>query len=73
MASDLDSALKDADTILLLVNHTQFRNLDPVNFASKTSARLVVDTVNTWNGESWKSAGFHFHRLGDNKSPVSNL
>ena len=73
MASDLDSALKDADAILLLVNHTQFRNLNPVSIASKTSARVIVDTVNTWNGESWKSAGFHFHRLGDNKSPVSNL
>ena len=73
MASDLDSAIKDADAILLLVNHTQFRNLNPVNIVSKTSARVIVDTVNTWNGESWKSAGFHFHRLGDNKSPVSNL
>ena len=73
MASDLDSAIKDADAILLLVNHTQFRNLNPVNIASKTSARVIVDTVNTWNAELWKTAGFNFHRLGDAKSPISNL
>ncbi len=73
MASDFDSAIKDADAILLLVNHTQFRNLNPINIASNTSARVIVDTVNAWNAETWKTAGFNFHRLGDAKSPVSSL
>ncbi|HNS59691.1 MAG TPA: nucleotide sugar dehydrogenase [Anaerolineales bacterium] len=73
MASDLDSAVKDADAILLLVSHSQFRNLNPVNIASNTSARVIVDTVNAWNADTWKTAGFNFHRLGDAKSPVSNL
>lgn len=73
MASDFDSAIKDADAILLLVNHTQFRTLNPTSIASNTKARIVVDTVNAWNRKEWQSAGFAFHRLGDNKSPVSSL
>lgn len=73
MASDFDSAIKDADAILLLVSHSQFRTLNPVSVASNTKARIVVDTVNAWNRKEWQSAGFAFHRLGDNKSPVSSL
>ncbi len=73
MASDLDSALKDADAILLLVSHSQFRTLNPVSIASKTRARIAIDTVNVWKPEQWQSAGFALHRLGDAKSPVSNL
>lgn len=73
MASDFDSAIKDADAILLLVSHSQFRTLNPVSVASNTKARIVVDTVNAWNRKEWQSAGFAFHRLGDNKSPASNL
>lgn len=73
MAPDFDSAIKDADAILLLVSHSQFRTLNPVSVASNTKARIVVDTVNAWNRKEWQSAGFAFHRLGDNKSPASNL
>ena len=73
MASDLDSALKDADAILLLVSHSQFRTLNPVSIASKTKARIAIDTVNVWKPEQWQSTGFVLHRLGDNKSPAPNL
>jgi UDP-N-acetyl-D-mannosaminuronic acid dehydrogenase len=73
MAADFDSAIKDADAILLLVNHSQFRDLNPVNITSKTKARVVIDTVNVWKPNQWQSAGFSIHRLGDAKSPTSNL
>jgi UDP-N-acetyl-D-mannosaminuronic acid dehydrogenase len=72
-APDFDSAIKDADAILLLVNHSQFRDLNPVSLASKTTARIVLDTVNAWDSHNWQSGGFALHRLGVNKSPVSNL
>lgn len=66
MAPDLDSAIKDADAILLLVNHSQFRDINPVSLATKTSARVIVDTVNAWDSQSWQAAGFNLHRLGVN-------
>lgn len=68
MAADFDSAIKDVDAILLLVNHSQFRSLDPASIASKTKARVVIDAVNAWNLKDWQAAGFSLHRLGDAKS-----
>lgn len=68
MAVDFDSAIKDVDAILLLVNHSQFRSLDPASVASKTKARIAIDAVNAWNLKDWQAAGFSLHRLGDAKS-----
>ena len=67
MAVDLDSTIKDADAILLLVSHSQFRTLNPVSVASNTKARIAIDTVNVWKPDQWQSAGFAIHRLGVNK------
>ncbi len=67
MASSLDTALTDADVILLIVKHTEFVNLDPSEIASRTQARVVVDCVNAWNVEQWERAGFKLFRLGVNK------
>jgi len=68
MAVSLEDAIKDADALLLLVNHTEFRQLNPLDIAGKTKARILVDTVNGWNDKVWKIAGFKLFRLGDNKS-----
>ena len=73
MAQSLDAAIKDADAIILLVNHSQFRDINPISLASKTEARVIVDMVNAWDAEKWKNAGFHFYRLGDAKSPTASL
>ena len=72
MATSFDSAIQDADLILLLVKHTEFKNLIPTEFASKTKARIVVDCVNSWDAAAWQNAGFEVHRLGVNKSESKN-
>lgn len=68
MAATLEDAIGDADTILLLVKHTEFKQLDPREIAKKTNAKVIVDTVNGWESETWKNNGFKFFRIGDNKS-----
>lgn len=68
MAPTLEEAVADSDVILLLVNHTQFRTIDPVKLKSATRATIVIDTVNGWNRAAFKSAGFTFLRLGDRKN-----
>lgn len=73
MAPNFDSAIKDADAILLLVKHTEFTKLKPDDIAAKTKSRILIDCVNAWNSNAWLEAGFKVHRLGDNKSQVSNL
>jgi UDP-N-acetyl-D-mannosaminuronic acid dehydrogenase len=67
MATSRDSALQDADLLLLLVKHTEFSRFEPREIASKSTARLVVDCVNGWDSMDWENAGFHVFRLGARK------
>jgi UDP-N-acetyl-D-mannosaminuronic acid dehydrogenase len=71
MASTLEEVIKDADAILLLVRHSQFREMKPFDITSLTSARVVVDTVNAWREAGWQAAGFQMHRLGAGKFSTS--
>ena len=72
MSPTFDDAIKDADVLLLLVNHTEFRQFNPLEIAGKTKARILVDTVNGWDDEAWANAGFTLFRLGDNKTKNVN-
>ena len=67
MAASLDAALREAEVIVLLVRHTEFINLKPTEISSMTRARLVVDAVNGWEADEWRSAGFKVVRLGVGK------
>ena len=67
MAPSLDDALKDCDVIILLVRHTEFVNLKPSEISAATRARLIFDTVNGWNANEWRTAGFQVARLGVGK------
>lgn len=72
MAPSLESALAEADAILLLVRHTEFVNFVPDEIASKTKAHVAIDTVNAWDASKWKKAGFQLHRLGVNRLSSTN-
>jgi UDP-N-acetyl-D-mannosaminuronic acid dehydrogenase len=63
----LEAALKEAEVVVLLVNHTELRALTPEKLASLTPARILIDTVNGWAGKNWEGAGFVIHRLGVRK------
>jgi UDP-N-acetyl-D-mannosaminuronic acid dehydrogenase len=63
----LETAVADADCILLLVNHAQFASLNPAELAKRTRARIAVDTRNVWKGAEWQAAGFTLVRLGVGK------
>jgi UDP-N-acetyl-D-mannosaminuronate dehydrogenase len=67
MACTLEEAIVEAEALLLLVSHTEFRDLDPEELASKTKAHIAIDTVNGWDAENWQNAGFQFVRLGARK------
>jgi UDP-N-acetyl-D-mannosaminuronic acid dehydrogenase len=71
MAKSLEEAIKDADVVLLLVRHSQFREMNPSKIATLTPARVVVDTINAWNADAWKEAGFQIFRLGVGESSIS--
>jgi len=63
----LEAALSEVDGIILLVNHKVLCALTPKELASMTSCRVLIDTVNGWNGKDWKGSGFSMNKLGVNK------
>lgn len=67
-ARTVEQAATQADIVILLVGHSKLKEIDPLKFAESTSARVVLDTVNGWDKESWQSAGFTYIRLGDGKN-----
>ncbi len=67
-SADLKDSINQADVLVLLVNHQQFRSLIPSEVALNTNARVVFDTVYGWDRSAWKKAGFEFYRSGDGKN-----
>jgi UDP-N-acetyl-D-mannosaminuronic acid dehydrogenase len=65
--ASLKEVLKDAEIILLLVGHSQFKTLDPKEIRKLTHAKFVIDAVNAWQREDWQAAGFTYFHLGDGK------
>ena len=66
-ASSLVEAVKDAEAVMLLVAHSEFKQIDPHSFKKITPARVIFDAVNGWDRETWRAAGFSYSRLGDGK------
>ncbi|HET6845606.1 MAG TPA: nucleotide sugar dehydrogenase [Anaerolineales bacterium] len=64
LSSGLEAAVAGADAVVLLVAHTDFRELRPNEIAQVMRGRVAVDTVNAWDADSWRQHGFSFHRLG---------
>ncbi len=63
-ARSLMDALKDAEAIILLVDHRQFRELDPDEIARLMPGRLAFDTRGIWDRDAWGQAGFQLRILG---------
>lgn len=61
--ASLETALIDADLIVLAVAHDQFKDLDPEEIREKTKAEVVFDAVRVWDKAAWEQAGFRFAGL----------
>lgn len=61
-----DEAVENADMLLFLTDHNEFKALDAASVKAKN--KIVFDTKNCLNRESWEQAGFQFHLLGDAKN-----
>lgn len=63
-AASIEQVLEQSKVIVLLVGHTSLKDLDPQQVSSLTSARVMIDCVNGWDGAAWQRAGFKVFRLG---------
>jgi UDP-N-acetyl-D-mannosaminuronic acid dehydrogenase len=60
----LAEALRRADILLLLVNHDDFRFINPAKIASLVRRKVVIDTRNALDKDEWQKAGFRVITLG---------
>jgi UDP-N-acetyl-D-mannosaminuronic acid dehydrogenase len=69
IAQTIADAVVNCEALLLLVAHTELRNLAPSDVAELTAARIAIDTTGGWDEEKWESAGFRYFRIGVGKKP----
>jgi UDP-N-acetyl-D-mannosaminuronic acid dehydrogenase len=63
-APSLEAALKDAEAIVLLVDHRAFVDLDPAQVAASMPGRVAFDSRGRWDRVRWAGAGFRLYVLG---------
>ncbi len=69
--SSLDDAVDNADIIVVLAEHDEFKNFDKddiKHISSKVRSKIILDTKNIINKELWKKEGFKVYVLGDGKN-----
>jgi len=69
-AASLDEAISDADCLLLLTNHRQFKSLVPAEIGKKMRHRNLIDTRRALSYDDWRGADFNVYLLGDGKTSV---
>jgi UDP-N-acetyl-D-mannosaminuronate dehydrogenase len=62
--ASLDAALAGADAVALLVNHAQFKTIDPHKLTKQMPGRIAIDVQGVWELADWRAAGFNLHSLG---------
>ncbi|MHA1185548.1 MAG: nucleotide sugar dehydrogenase [Candidatus Heimdallarchaeota archaeon] len=64
----LEEAVKDSDCIVVITDHSIFKNIDPIAVGKLMRNKNLLDARNVLDHEKWKKAGFKIKILGNNKS-----
>ncbi|MCX8065310.1 MAG: UDP-N-acetyl-D-mannosamine dehydrogenase [Candidatus Hydrogenedentes bacterium] len=67
----LESALKNADCMVILTAHDEFKNIEPKQASKLMKTKLVLDTHNIIDVKKWVSEGFKVNILGVGNSETS--
>jgi UDP-N-acetyl-D-mannosaminuronic acid dehydrogenase len=65
--ASLEGVLKEADAVILLVDHRSLLEINPDGVKEHMTGRLAFDTRGKWEKEPWEAAGYKFHVLGVGK------
>ncbi|QNE90242.1 UDP-glucose/GDP-mannose dehydrogenase family protein [Corynebacterium incognita] len=63
-APDLDTALTDAELVILATEWSDFREMDPHKAAGLVSERRMIDGRNVLDVAAWRGAGWDLQALG---------
>jgi UDPglucose 6-dehydrogenase len=61
---DLETAMSGADTLLLLTEWQQYKDLDPFEVSSGVAGLRILDGRNVLDTAKWRAAGWHYRGLG---------
>ena len=65
LADSLETAVTDADCLLVLTDHSLWKSLEPEKYVSLMKQPFILDTRNSINLKAWADAGFNVVLLGD--------
>lgn len=65
LVHSVETAVTNADCLLILTDHTSFKNIDPNQIAIIMRHKNLLDTRHTLSSNAWQGAGFHVVTLGD--------
>lgn len=65
---DLDEAVKDSDCIVIISDHSQFKEIEPEKISKLMRNKNIVDSRNILDKNKWKKAGFNVKILGDGRN-----
>jgi UDPglucose 6-dehydrogenase len=63
-ADDANTALHDADAVVLVTEWPEYIALDPVEVAGRVRGKVIVDGRNSLDAAAWRSAGWTYQGLG---------
>ncbi|MEW1823030.1 UDP-glucose/GDP-mannose dehydrogenase family protein [Arthrobacter sp. NPDC080031] len=61
---DLETAMAGADTLLLLTEWQQYKELDPFDVSKGVSGLRILDGRNVLDAAKWRAAGWNYRGLG---------
>lgn len=66
--SDLNTAVKETDCIVVVTDHIDFKYIDPAKIANLVRNKNILDTRNILDHSQWEDAGFNFNLIGRGKT-----
>lgn len=64
----IDESVRGADMILVLTDHSYYKQVDVAKIKERMNHHYVIDTRHLLNREEWRQAGFTYLQLGDGKN-----
>jgi UDP-N-acetyl-D-mannosaminuronic acid dehydrogenase len=71
LSPTLEDAVRGADAVVLITDHSAFRDIAPATVGPLMRRRVLVDTRNFLDRDAWRAAGFEVRTLGMSPAPTA--
>lgn len=68
----LEETLQDANIVVVVTDHTEFKQLSPEKVSPLLTNKVIFDTKNILTETDWTAAGFEHYLLGNSKENVGS-